>query len=690
MVPEKALGVSEDRVYIDRVYIDRGDADPPRRLNRSFLRRNRPETAQCPSERGEAGDNRIAVSVPGVEAGMDGLLYALLVGIDRYPGRPLSGCRNDVQDAAGLLKERAGGRLRLRVLLDEEATRAEVIAAFRKHFARCGPEDVALFWFAGHGSEQPVAEELWWLEPSGTAQSLVCVDSRQGGVPDLLDKELGVLAGEVGRRGAHCVAVLDCCHAESGTRDPDSAVRALPASNEPAGARALLPDLGGAVADEMEETHVLLAACRTFEKAMEVRMEGRRRGAFSYALVRVLREATPGTTVRDVHIRTRRMVENLCRDQVPVLYPASPGGLADAPVFGGAVTPPAVPFTLRRVRGGWEVDAGFCHGVTAGATLTVRSGVERGARVRVSAASAGRADVAPDGWQPDPERTYPVAVESLPVVPATVRVTGSGAATLEEAIDGLGSPFLAVDDDAPTWTVTIDSSAADVRMADGSLILSTGGEALRDLPLRLEQLAVWTHVRDLRNPWSRLDGLVDLEVVAAEPGESRAPRDSPALRPDPSGEIHLSYRHDGQSWMPPEVFIRIRNRSSRRLWCVLLDLTDRYRMHPSLFPGAFVGPGMVAAAAHGRPIPVSLPPGRPQRPGSSALDWCELIVSEEEVSSVPFSLPSIDAPPLRSAATALRTWRGRREMAAPDVSAGDWTTVLLPVRTVIPDLPARQ
>src|SRR5215212_1341974 len=144
---------------------------------------------------------------------MAGNVYALLVGINDYGENlnKLRGCVNDVNRFERILSGRVPkGLLRVRRLLDQDATRQRVIDAFSGHFAAAGPDDVAVFYFAGHGSYEKVEERFWFLEPSGTNQTLVCADSRHAGVPDLADKELSVLLDDVAARGPHVLVVLDC------------------------------------------------------------------------------------------------------------------------------------------------------------------------------------------------------------------------------------------------------------------------------------------------------------------------------------------------------------------------------------------------------------------------------------------------------------------------------------------------
>jgi hypothetical protein len=74
------------------------------------------------------------------------------------------------------------------------------------------------------------------------------------------------------------------------------------------------------------------------------------------------------------------------------------------------------------------------------------------------------------------------------------------------------------------------------------------------------------------------------------------------------------------------VFLRLRDTADRPLHCVVLDLTDRFRMHPYLFPGAWVAPG-VACVADGELIELSLPPDREPVPGARGTDWLKVLIS---------------------------------------------------------------
>ena len=82
---------------------------------------------------------------------------------------------------------------------------------------------------------------------------------------------------------------------------------------------------------------------------------------FSHALVTALQTLEPTATYRELLATARCTVQNFTSGQSPTLEPAA-AGVADQPFLGGQVSRPAT-FRLYRGSGGWEVDAGRCHGI---------------------------------------------------------------------------------------------------------------------------------------------------------------------------------------------------------------------------------------------------------------------------------------------------------------------------------------
>ncbi len=259
---------------------------------------------------------------------------ALIVGIDRYAPpaadrRPaagetgrrawtdLEGAVNDARALREILLARYGFRDEDVVLLvNEQATREEILKRFAGHLvAPSAPGDLALFFFAGHGSQVANSGSA---EPDRMDESLVPADSRLG-APDLRDKELRALFNRALDRGAKLVAMLDCCHSGSGSRGaaPMAAVRALPLDPRDvadAGAAGPAPEARGAL---------VLAAAQDYQAASEAyERQGDHyvtHGAFSLAMLDVLRTAAPEEPAQRLFLRIRARMQARGAVQEPVL-----------------------------------------------------------------------------------------------------------------------------------------------------------------------------------------------------------------------------------------------------------------------------------------------------------------------------------------------------------------------------------
>ncbi len=84
-------------------------------------------------------------------------IWAVVVGVGRYAHMPvLNFTDDDAYRINAFLKSPEGGSLpdrRLRLLVDEDATRKNVLSAMREVFLRADENDVVLFYFSGHGLE---------------------------------------------------------------------------------------------------------------------------------------------------------------------------------------------------------------------------------------------------------------------------------------------------------------------------------------------------------------------------------------------------------------------------------------------------------------------------------------------------------------------------------------------------------
>ncbi len=647
-----------------------------------------------------------------------GSVYALLVAIDAYspPVRRLAGCKRDIDRVRTHLTSVVDpDRLLVKELCDEQATRAAIIDGFRTHLRRASSGDTALFWFSGHGSLAPVWPEYQTIEPTKTMQTLVAVDSRLGGAAgDLLDKEIDILIRNVAAQRAHVVAVFDCCHARGMTRAALAARHCYPLAAPPP-LDQVLPELRHRFRDSHAGStrpadHVALYACATREAAHEIENEnGQVQGAFTAALIAELARAGTVPTYRELIAAARCHVQNRVPGQAPYAFPST-GPLADQPFLGGAARPAGSPIRLRWHRGDWEINVGAIHGFAGGTphdpAIVAVHGIAPPRTAVVREVHTSHSLVRPTGWEPDNRRQYEMVLARTPLPTAGVRLGDSAADQLVRL--ALRNSSLAREA-APGVPVSLQVATADgaatLLGADGSRLMAGRWPLLTQVDAgrivrAIEHIAKWQRIRGLRNPSSRLAEAVSIELVLPHGSHPDAWAAQPALRPDETGAISLDYRH-GDGWVAPELRVRLRNRTGRSLYCVLLDLTDQYRVHPLLFPGDEIAPYGLGWADEGRPIEFRLPASRPPEPGQKVTDWLMVLVSEAEFSSEPFYLGPLLAgapdPTAGSTGGAARSSIGLRgvldRIGAAAVSrdaditpapAQDWATSTTTVITKVP------
>ena len=295
--------------------------------------------------------------------------------------------------------------------------------------------------------------------------------------------------------------------------------------------------------------------------------------------------------------------------------------------------------TMSHRRGQWIVDAGSAHGFDFfglsmdgvgsdgaepdGAGIVTLAVYESDPvrEARVERVLPDHSVVVPVSWDPEPGRTYPVVLCRVPLPATTVSIGGSAnddpgvAREVETAIGSCGPdggasphlrviPFEATGHAAELVVGTPASGEITIHRMGGTCLASAQrrpDDGHREAVDILEHIARWRRIRALANPASRLRDLVRLEIVEPKPGESRTPRDRPGLWPGPRGAFEFDYTYGRTGFQPPSVFMRLDNIADRPLFCVLLDLTDRFRIHAALFPGEFVEAEIFGTGGRRRP-----------------------------------------------------------------------------------------
>jgi Caspase domain len=546
---------------------------------------------------------------------MPNRLYALHVGINAYtaPVRALQGCLPDVERLQGWLRGSFDpAALALETLSDAQATRANVIDAFRRHLGQAGPGDVALFHFSGHGAQSASAAAFRPFFPEGLDEGLVCADSRLPGGHDLADKELAALLHELAPRQSHVAVLFDCCHSGSGTRSADAFGGLVPRMTGAVSAeRPLESYLDGHYARMLAAgqplaipsvRHILLAACERGQLAQE-QLSGpgaEPGGIFTSTLLEVLKASGGELSYADLFVRCRAVVRKRARDQTPQ-FEAAARFDARSGFLGRTIRRQGRRFSVHFEKGAWQAACGAIHGLPVDSTQPVALTLyPEGASSR----SAGTATAVQIGAQhsvlaldfDSPGGTrYEAEISSLPVPPMLLGFDGSSAQrdAVQQALDeDLSAPVQLVAADAgAAYTLALTPQRLALQRAgEGSanaglaaLTLAWSGlptpadaaalgGAAQDLQPTLQAVQRWERLRTLANPRTRMDlSLVDFEISEPQPDGSSFVH--------PGREITLTSTRDGADWRPCRLRLRVRNRSPQPLHFLLLNLSPQWGIH---------------------------------------------------------------------------------------------------------------
>lgn len=321
-------------------------------------------------------------------------IYALLVGINRYQSlSSLYACVNDATNMKNWLEAaaaRAGAKLSLLMLTDEQATRSAVTRSFANQLGLAGEGDVALFYFSGHGALEGAHAAFKQTETDNTIETLLCHDFYY--VNGFADKELRYLIHKISGKKPHVIIITDTCHSGDSTRH-DSQVRVkqvFPASlglkdgpafaqrkwneflfaNEITEAHALAA-AGNLDAVLPQGNHIHIAAC----KANELAVEAGDSGLFTEALLQVLSQTAGNITYQNLFTRTDQLLENnpytTQTPQIYVVESSTKKPVTEVPAvlyerfLGGLVAgePVEANITYNAQKGFWQIDKGTLHGL---------------------------------------------------------------------------------------------------------------------------------------------------------------------------------------------------------------------------------------------------------------------------------------------------------------------------------------
>ncbi len=529
-------------------------------------------------------------------------IYALLVGIDRYAGNVsnLAGCVNDVTLFKEYLENRKDDDVEVhtKLLINENATHQAILKGFES-LKKAQQGDVALFYYAGHGSQEEAPKEFWDIEPDHLNETLVCHDSRLPGHVDLADKELRYLISQVAKDGVHVSVILDCCHSSSGTRDPEEETVNVRLTSRHSESRPLEKycfysgngtDLE-AIKQIPEGKHITLAACQDNELAKEYNQDGKQWGAFSYFLRKTLESSKRSLSYHELLSRVRAKVQNTVNKQHPQINVVNKANPKEE--FLGGVIKERTSYLVKYSRQKWILDAGSVHGISLGSNgeqtelvifeqdsdeETLNDPQKALATAIVTKVSPGKSElkIILNNNEELSEGQYEAVITKFPLPPLTVLFTGDeqGIKQARQALgivnDGKPSAFVR-EDKAPKYILDAkDDMYLIKRSSDTEPLVREikGGykpETARDAIKKLEHIARWQQIVELDNPNTRRLKTDDVKLLIN--GEELT-----------EGELLLHYTDD-EDFPYPSFTLSVKldeeyNRAT--LHCAVMELSESF------------------------------------------------------------------------------------------------------------------
>lgn len=567
--------------------------------------------------------------------------WAVVVGINDYAnfegveGGDLRGAVNDARSIADVLVARWGFPAEnVRLLLDREATRAGIEEALTGWLAsRVEPGDVAVFFYAGHGSQ---SIDLDGDEEDGLDETLAPHDVlAESSEKDITDD---VLRGWLEKVPTdQLVVVFDACHSGTATRALSTRVRprSLP-RDAPRGTRTrgggAKPEPGllrGSVALE-------LAAAAPDQEAMDALFAPRGGttpypgGAFTTHLVRQLWRAEPGTPYRAIFRAAFEAMKAERFSQDPQI-----SGSADRPLFGvgagevGALGTGEV--AAGQAAGKLVLRGGPAQGMTVGSLFALGDGL-----VRVEELSEAGAVAAPVGGTPASRDVARLAA-FVPDVPPLRVSAGDVDPALADKLRAMLPPerFQVVADDQADLFLRREGGTLRILTAEGSSRASVGG-----------------------------DGAASAEALAAAlQQEWSAQRIAALENPAPPFSVGLSFVQGTQEFRQRDP-IALRVSSARSGYLTLLDLGTDGTV-TVLYPNRFVPEGRIEAGVP-LEIPTAAMPFRLRASGPEGWGMVRAVVTARAL-----ALPSTTEPLLsRKEGVVLAEAAAR---ALQEALAGLWT-----------------
>lgn len=654
-------------------------------------------------------------------------IYALLVGIDQYIHiTDLQGCKADVDALAGYLDQhidRQNFQLELKTLCNRQATKAQIVHFIQAHLGQAKENDIALFYFAGYGGQEAIHAVFEEQTQPAFHNILVPHESvpEESGM-DLSDKEMRFLLHGLCQNNPEIISIYDCAFSGNTARSLVPSTHAVPirrivqekpirdwsefifSQNIPFSS---LSRSGAFAAQLPVHNHIHLAACNTFEEALEY--PEKKRGVFTHSLLKALEDQQGDLSYQQL-IHT---LGNTLRKKVIALHLADPRVGAQTPqlhfsglgqetryrsFLSGALNQKQLPVYVAfdEIENNWKIPLGRMHGIPLTKSLWPKIRVKN--RPAEQANGPVEAEIA-QVYASEAVIQFPPGAKPFKHEQVEGSIKDLGQDVLKICLDGdLGElefveELIAAHPDFDLVELSKNSDyvlhAEDkrIQILHPGLrkpfihhIPSNKPEAAQKVLRCLEHIARWEWIKRLHHPGFRLteQGPVKLEVFRFQQQQSIPVKQQ-------NGSIVWGYDLD-QTRPQLSFAVKLEHTGDKPLHACLIYMSQTFWALPQLLGTDVIpiAPGATIWAQAGKPISFRVPPYIESHRWPHATDYIKLVVADRPFSQGIFNLPALPPP--------ASVHKGHLNFALPQLptkkslDADYWATYNVEIRTENPFL----
>jgi hypothetical protein len=266
-------------------------------------------------------NSAVEIEIKPDSSGRSPIKKALLVGINKYKpelGADLQGCVNDVENIRELLINNFNfDPTNIRMIIDDRATKQGILDRLIWLLNDSKAGDELVFHFSGHGSQivDRNGDEL-----DDQLDEILCPHDLDWDDP-LTDDYLAVLFKQV-PEGVYLTMLCDSCHSASITRGlsndtnkPHNKPRTIipPFDIRSRSLDRILPKNKMGKKNTGIQRHVLISGCKDNQTSADAYIDGKRQGAFTWALTKAIRE-NPDNTWTQIHTKILELIKGYSQE----------------------------------------------------------------------------------------------------------------------------------------------------------------------------------------------------------------------------------------------------------------------------------------------------------------------------------------------------------------------------------------